>query len=83
MAWFAKGLVVAACAAGLGGCALSPPMTGHPYPVYGNPVNPTPAPGYRVICTAVPGATYLFDQNFGSSCYQVVPTTDVIISTRG
>lgn len=82
MAWVTKALVAGACVA-LGGCALTPPMTGHPYPVYGNPVNPTPAPGYRVICTSTPGATYLFDQNFGSSCYQVILPAEVVISTRG
>lgn len=82
MAWVTKALALGACAA-LGGCALSPPMTGQAYPVYGNPVNPTPAPGYRVICTTTPAATYLFDQNFGASCYQEIAPVEAVISTRG
>ena len=73
------------------GCALSgcagivPGMTDAAYPVYGNPVNPTPAAGYRVECVSVPTFVYPLSRTFVSGCRQeLAPTYErVVIRTNG
>lgn len=65
-------LVVAGLAAAAAGCAISPLTSDDPYPVYGNPVNPTPAPGYRVVCRSAPDLGYPLFDNFTTACRQVI-----------
>lgn len=78
-------VLLAAAAASLGGCAAFPLSGDDPYPVYGNPVNPTPAPGYRVRCNTVPGiANVLFDDYY-SGCHSYIGPDGqlVVVQARG
>lgn len=70
--------ILAATAAG---CAVSPLTRSRPYPVYGNPVNPTPAPDYRVICGTGQGLDFLiFPARIGHCVQDVGPP---VIAARG
>ena len=70
-------------AATTAGCAVSPFTRSPPYPVYGNPVNPTPAPGYRVICGTGQGLDVLhFPARIGHCVPDVAPPAEVI-AARG
>jgi hypothetical protein len=59
-------------AAGTSGCAVSPFTVTRPYPVYGNPVNPTPAPGYHVVCGTGYGLGVLMFPSRISHCSQEI-----------
>ena len=59
-------------AAGTAGCAVSPLTVSRPYPVHGNPVNPTPAPGYRVVCSTGEGLDFLLFPVRTGHCEQVI-----------
>ena len=78
-------LAVAGLAVATAGCAVSPLTTDAAYPVYGNPVNPTPAPGYRVPCRSAPDLGYPLFDNFTTACSQVIAPdhTSVVIRTKG
>jgi hypothetical protein len=80
-----RGSLLAAAALALSGCAISPLTTDHPYPTYGNPVNPTPVPGYRVVCRSAPEIGYPLFHNFTTACRQViVPGSEqVVVRVRG
>ncbi|HMO28694.1 hypothetical protein [Enterovirga sp.] len=71
-------------AAGTAGCAVSPATVSRPYPVSGNPVNPTPAPDYRVVCSTGQGLdTLIFPARIGY-CEQVItPPAAEAIRVRG
>jgi hypothetical protein len=72
-------LMGAACA--LGGCVTS---TDYPYPVAGNPVNPAPVRGYRVVCESVPTIPNFFGADFITGCEQIIPpSTTVVVRARG
>lgn len=85
MSTLTRWLLVAAAAASLVGCAVVPASTDAPYPVSGNPVNPTPVAAYRVECTTVPAATYWLLTDFATGCRQVLVPSDtrVVIRTKG
>lgn len=51
----------------LGGCLA----TGDPYPVAGNPVNPTPVGRYRVECSTSPSALAFVSGDRLTACRQV------------
>ena len=75
--------IVTILAAGAAGCAVSPLTVSRPYPVYGNPVNPTPAPTYRVLCGTGQGLGVLnFPARIGHCVQDVGPAADVV-SARG
>lgn len=78
-------LAAAILAVATAGCAVSPLTTDAAYPVYGNPVNPSPAPGYRVACRSAPDLGYPLFDNFTTACSQfIVPEhRDVVIRTKG
>ncbi|WP_375461193.1 hypothetical protein [uncultured Enterovirga sp.] len=69
----------------MSGCSVSPFTTDSDYPVYGNPVNPTPVHGYRVECTSVPDLGYPLFDNFTTACRQVIVPGHrrVVIQTKG
>lgn len=72
-------------AAGTAGCAVSPLTISRPYPVTGNPVNPTPTPEYRVVCSTGYGPTILFFSARTTHCsqeYAPAVARDVV-SVRG
>ena len=83
MATLSRYLIAAASFAALSGCAAYPVSTDDPYPVYGNPVNPTPAPGYRVECRTVPGIAYPLFNDFYSGCRQIIGPDGRVIVTKG
>lgn len=72
-------------AAGVAGCAVSPLTVSRPYPVRGNPVNPTPAPGYRVVCGTGQGLDFLIFPVRIGHCEQVIvaPAAPESIRVRG
>ena len=71
-------------AAAVSGCAVFPSGTHDAYSVYGNPVSPTPAPGYRVQCqTLVYGPTFLLFNGVTAVCQQVIPPPNAVVSVRG
>lgn len=72
-------LVFALAASGsLAGCVAS---TDYPYPVTGNPVNPTPVRGYKVQCQSVPTIPNLFGDDFNTGCQQIIaPAEDVLVA---
>jgi hypothetical protein len=72
-------LLAACLAAGaLAGCVAS---TDYAYPVTGDPVNPTPARGYRVRCQSVPTIPNLFGDDHVTGCQQLIgPARDVIVA---
>ena len=73
-----KILAVLAAAGGLAGCVSS---TDYAYPVVGDPVNPAPAPGYRVRCQTVPTIPNLFGDDQVTGCQQLIgPARDVIVA---
>lgn len=76
-------LTIVALACATGGCAIFPGSTDDAYPVYGNPVNPTPVNNYRVQCTTLPGPTQPIFDDFYSGCRQLIVPTDVAIQVRG
>lgn len=80
-----RGFALAGTALALGGCAISPFTTDAPYPVHGNPVNPTPAHGYRVVCRSAPEIGYPLTGSFTTACRQViVPGREtVVVRVRG
>lgn len=65
-------------AAATAGCAVSPLTFNRPYPVSGNPVNPTPTPDYRVVCSTWPVGSI-------GHCYQEwgAPAATEVIRVRG
>lgn len=66
-------LTIAALLAGTtAGCAVSPFTVSRPYPVSGNPVNPTPAPGYSVVCGTGGGVDFLLFPVRTAHCEQVI-----------
>jgi hypothetical protein len=72
-----KLLAVLAAAGALAGCVSS---TDYAYPVTGDPVNPTPARGYRVQCRSVPTIPNLFGDDHVTGCRQIIgPARDVIV----
>lgn len=75
--------IVTILAAGAAGCAVNPLTFSRPYPVYGNPVNPTPAPEYRVHCGTGQGIGLLgLPERIGHCVQDVGPARDVV-SARG
>lgn len=70
--------LVLGCASTLAGCLSS---TDYPYPVAGDPVNPTPARGYRVQCSSTPWIPNLFADDFRTHCRQIIaPASDVVVA---
>ncbi|TDR94810.1 hypothetical protein [Enterovirga rhinocerotis] len=65
-----RALTIALLSAAVAGCS------GSSYPVYGNPVNPTPAPGYRVVCD-----TWRVPSH--AACSQYVVPAEAVVRTRG
>lgn len=74
-------MLAAACA----GCTVSPFTYSGNYPVYDNPVNPTPAPGYRVVCGTGYGIGILAFPSRTAHCTQImVPVEErVVVRVRG
>lgn len=71
-------------AAAMSGCAVFPSGSFDAYSVYGNPVSPTPAPGYRVQCqTVVVGPSFLLINGTTAFCRQVVSPPGDVVSVRG
>ncbi|NNM72271.1 hypothetical protein [Enterovirga aerilata] len=69
---------VLAAAGLLAGCVSS---TDYAYPVTGDPVNPTPVPGYRVQCDSVPTVPNLFGDDHVTGCRQIIgPASDVVVA---
>lgn len=65
------------------GCADLPLTTGSAYPGTGNPVNPTPLPGYRVRCETAPSVTnYAFDDYY-SVCHEYIGPDGQVVVVRG
>ncbi len=75
-------LIVAALSASTAGCS-GIALTDVQYPVYGNPVNPTPAPGYRVECSTVHGVDFLLLPGAFSACRQIIVPAEVVVTARG
>lgn len=78
-------VAVAALSGAAAGCGLYPAQTFAPYPVTNNPVNPTPVPGYRVLCRTVPNPLNALFDDYQTGCVQVlVPARDAVaIRVRG
>lgn len=65
-----------ACA--LGGCLTS---TDDPYPMTGDPVNPTPGRGYKVQCNTSPWIPNLFADDLRTHCRQIIaPAADAVVA---
>ncbi|MBM0205245.1 hypothetical protein JNW90_21025 [Micromonospora sp. STR1s_5] len=75
-----KLVAVLATAGALAGCVAS---TDYAYPVTGDPVNPTPARGYRVQCQSVPTIPNLFADDFNTGCQQIIGPARAVIVAKG
>ncbi|MBV9076055.1 MAG: hypothetical protein JO048_01040 [Methylobacteriaceae bacterium] len=76
-------LVAAGACLSLGGCLGL--QTDDPYPVSGNPVNPTPVPGYAVQCQSEPSPFSFAFNDYLTACQQVYKGRQerVIVRARG
>ena len=73
-----KLLAVMAAASALAGCISS---TDYAYPVTGDPVNPTPARGYKVRCESARTIPNLFGDDHVTGCQQLFgPARDVVVA---
>lgn len=68
--------VLAAALSCLAGCA-GPPMSDLPIPVVNDGPNPSPVPGYRVVCQSTPG----FPGTYTTGCRQELGPA--VVRTRG
>lgn len=75
--------IVTMLAAGTAGCAVSPLTVSRPYPVYGNPVNPTPTPNYRVLCGTGQGLGVLMFPARTGYCVQDIGPAQEVVTARG
>lgn len=76
-------LVAAALCAAVGGCAVFPSSTDAAYPVFGNPVNPTPLAGYRIQCDSVPAPTNALFDDYNTGCRQLIVPAEAVVEVRG
>lgn len=75
-------LALVTCISGaLGGCLNL--ATADPYPVYGNPVNPTPVRGYRLECESRASPTNFIFNDYLSGCRQVIDPVGSVVRARG
>ena len=75
-----KLVLVLAGASALAGCVSS---TDYAYPVTGDPVNPTPARGYKVQCQTVPTIPNMFGDDHETGCQQIIPPASAVIVAKG
>jgi hypothetical protein len=82
---FLRLLMVTGLAAGAAGCTVHPLTFSGPYPVAGNPVNPTPTPAYRVVCSTGYGLGVLMFPSRTGYCRQELAPIEVqeAIQVRG
>lgn len=73
--------LAAGLAGALGGCLNI--ATADPYPVYGNPVNPTPVRGYRLECESQPSPAYWLTSDVLTGCRQVIDPSAAIVRAKG
>lgn len=75
-------LTLVACLSGaLGGCLNI--ATADPYPLYGNPVNPTPVRGYRLECRSEPSPAYWLTSDVLTDCRQVIDPAAPVLRAKG
>jgi hypothetical protein len=67
---FLTTVLAALALAPLGGCIGL--RTDDPYPVSGNPVNPTPVAGYVVRCQSEPSPFHFVFNDFLTACQQEI-----------
>ena len=77
---FLKLVLVLAASSALAGCVSS---TDYAYPVTGDPVNPTPARGYKVQCQSVPTIPNLFGDDHITGCQQIIAPASAVIVAKG
>ena len=77
----ARLFLVAGLSGALGGCLNI--ATADPYPVYGNPVSPTPVRGYRLECESQRSPTYWLTSDFLTGCRQVIDPAAPVVRARG
>ena len=75
-----KLVLILAAAGALAGCVSS---TDYAYPVTGDPVNPTPARGYKVQCQSVPMIPNLFGDDHITGCQQIIAPASTVIVAKG
>lgn len=73
--------LVAGLSGTLGGCLNL--ATADPYPVYGNPVNPTPVRGYRLECESQPSPFNFIFNDYLSGCRQVIDPAALVVRAKG